>query len=262
IDLLRNSPLTLKHVHTVVLDEADEMLKMGFIDDVNFIMSCILNRKQTLFFSATLPPRVKEVVDTYLTDPVLVELNIDQIAPQSLIHKFLYLGHGHKFSKLVDCLRDLPIVQAIIFCNSRIGGEKLHHRLKKDFRSIDFIHGGVPQNRRTAIYNRFKSKQIKLMVATDLASRGLDFSHVTHVINFDFPKNTEIYTHRTGRTARMGREGTALTFVTERDLQDLNTLLRTNDIKPNWAEKEPPLRTHAKPARRQRRPERRRPTSH
>ena len=242
IDLLCNSTLVLSSVKTVVLDEADEMLKMGFIDDVNFIMSCILNRHQTLFFSATMPPQIKHLVETYLKDPVWVELNVERLAPESLNHHFLYIGRGDRLRRLQEYLHDETIVQAIIFCNSRIGGEKLHGRLRKSFDSIDFIHGGIEQSRRTSIYNRFKRKKITLMVATDIASRGLDFSHVTHVINYDFPRSHELYTHRTGRTGRMGRKGIAVSLVTDHDLGSVKDVLRINRLQATWHGKEPDLK--------------------
>ena len=136
--------------------------------------------------------------------------------------------------RLEQYLREQKIVQAIVFCNSRHGGEKLVGQLQEEFDSVDFIHGGLEQARRTMIYNRFKRKEIRLMVATDIASRGLDFSHVSHVINYDFPRQSETYTHRTGRTARMGRAGIAMTFVTDRDLYDLKAMLKANRVEPTW----------------------------
>jgi ATP-dependent RNA helicase DeaD len=247
IDLLRNSNLSLRHIRTVVLDEADEMLKMGFIDDVEFIMSCIIQEHQTLFFSATMPPAVNHLVERYLKDPASIALNTEDIAPSSLQHTFQYIGQGHRLAKLEEYLREQDIRQAIIFSNSRHGGDKLLGRLRKNFDSVDYIHGGIDQSRRTSIFNRFKRKEIKLMVATDIARRGLDFTHVSHVINFDFPQSHEIYTHRTGRTGRMGRLGTALTLVTDRDLGQLKDMLRVNRIDaPQWLGHEPDLKKAGK----------------
>lgn len=253
IDLLRNSDLSLRHIRTVVLDEADEMLKMGFIDDVEFIMSCIIQKHQTLFFSATMPMAVNHLVKRYLKDPASIALNTEDIAPSSLEHTFQYIGQGHRLAKLEGYLQDQKIRQAIIFSNSRHGGDKLLGRLRKKFDSVDYIHGGIEQSRRTSIFNRFKKKDIKLMVATDIASRGLDFSHVSHVINFDFPQSHEIYTHRTGRTGRMGRVGTALTLVTDHDLRQLKDMLHVNRIEsPQWLGYEPDLKKVGKHHQRQR----------
>ncbi len=241
IDLLRNSNLSLRNVRTVVLDEADEMLKMGFIDDVDFILSCIIQSHQTLLFSATMPSAIKHLVQNYLHDPLQIELNIEQRAPKSLRHHFLYTRPQQRIKELLTYLRQKSVVQAIVFSNSRVGGEKLLGQLKKELSELDFIHGGIDQARRTGIYNRFKRKTIRYLIATDIASRGLDFTHVSHVINFDFPKSPEIYTHRTGRTGRMGREGVALSLITDRDLSSLKDALRINQIEPHWLGEAPDL---------------------
>jgi ATP-dependent RNA helicase DeaD len=234
IDLLHNSPLSLSHVKTFVLDEADEMLKMGFIDDVNFVMSCMIQEHQTLFFSATVPPAISNLIDRYLKDPVKISLYGRKVSPKNLKHCFNHIGPNLRVDRLEKYLSDLDIDQCIIFCNSRIGGEKLHHKIRKRHSSIEFIHGGIDQNRRTSIYNRFKKGKVKIMVATDIASRGLDFSNVTHVFNYDFPRDHEIYTHRTGRTGRAGRHGTAITFVTSRELRTVKKLIANFKIEAEW----------------------------
>ncbi|MBN2063618.1 MAG: DEAD/DEAH box helicase [Sedimentisphaerales bacterium] len=247
IDMLYNTDLTLKDVRTVVLDEADEMLKMGFIDDVDFIMSCMIQEHQTLFFSATMPREVMHLTEKYLKDPVMIDLNSTNSAPSSLVHSFSWLKNTHEhYHELVKYIRSQEISQAIIFSNSRHGGEKLFKHLMKDFDSVEFIHGGLEQNRRTSIFNRFKRKEIKYMVATDVAGRGLDFSHVTHVINFEFPRNIESYTHRTGRTGRMGRKGLAMTFVSNIDFNKFRHLIKHNNISPIWDGQEPDIKRPAK----------------
>lgn len=247
IDMLYNTDLTLKDVRTVVLDEADEMLKMGFIDDVDFIMSCMIQEHQTLFFSATMPREVMHLTEKYLKDPVMIDLNRTNSAPSSLIHSFTWLKNTHEhYHELVKYLRSQEINQAIIFSNSRHGGEKLFKHLLKDLDSVEFIHGGLEQNRRTSIFNRFKRKDIKYMVATDVAGRGLDFSHVTHVVNFEFPRNIESYTHRTGRTGRMGRKGLAMTFVANMDFGKFRHLIKHNNISPVWEGPEPDIKRPAK----------------
>jgi ATP-dependent RNA helicase DeaD len=259
IDFLWNTDLVdLTKVLTVVLDEADEMLKMGFVEDIDFIMSCLIHEHETLLFSATMPTTIDRLAATYLNDPVRVELNKDQRAPQSLIHSFEHVGRG-RFESLLEYLNSEEIVQAIVFCNSRDNGTDLMNSLKKKFTSVEYIHGGLDQDRRISIFNRFRSKKIKFMVATDVAGRGLDFSHVSHVINYDFPPSSEIYTHRTGRTGRMGREGTAMTFVANRNLDDLKSMLKANRIDPAWRGDEPSLNGARKAASgEQKRPPRRR----
>ena len=241
IDLLYNTPLSLSEVHTFVLDEADEMLNMGFITDIDFIEQCLVHEHQTLLFSATMPKEVARLAGKYLNDPVMVELNVDKIAPQSLEHEFCQVDGKNHFDKLVEYMEREKPDQAIVFCNSRRNCEKLADKLRKKMDSVEMIHGGMEQSRRTSMFNRFKKKVVRIMVSTDIASRGLDFSHTSHVINYDFPMGKEAYTHRTGRTARMGRKGVALTFYSRGNLRDLKTILRINRIKPVWIGREPDL---------------------
>ncbi len=239
IDLLYNSPLSLKEVKTLVLDEADEMLNMGFIDDIEFIISCLVHDHQTLLFSATMPGQIKKLASEHLKDPVIVELNAKDIAPSSLEHYFRQVSGANRMATLLEYIRAEQPKQAIIFCKSRTNADKLHKHLQNELKSVDIIHGGFEQPRRTSLFNRFRSGKIKFMVATDVASRGLDFSHVSHVINYDFPNSLEAYTHRTGRTARMGRLGKALTLFSSRDIGTLKELIKKNRIEPKWLGSEP-----------------------
>jgi ATP-dependent RNA helicase DeaD len=252
IDFLYNTmSIDLSSVRTLVLDEADEMLKMGFVEDVDFVMSCLIHEHQTLLFAATMPQEIDRLIATYLKDPLRVELNKDQVAPQSLVHHFQYTEAGDRLQSLLAYLHEEEISQAIIFCNSRHHGEKLLSQLKGKLDSLEYIHGGLEQSRRTSIFDRFRRKEITLMIATDVAGRGLDFSHVSHVINYDYPSGLEAYIHRTGRTGRMGRPGIAMTFVTGRELEALKLLLRTNRIDPIWRGSIPNL--HDSPRRTKRR---------
>jgi len=235
IDFLYNTTsIDLSSVRTLVLDEADEMLKMGFVEDVDFIMSCLIHEHQTLLFAATMPPEIDRLIGTYLKDPIRVELNKDQVVPQSLVHTFQYTESRGRLNLLLDYLQQKEVSQAILFCNSRHHGEKLLSELKGKVDSLEYIHGGLEQSRRTSIFDRFRRKDIRFLIATDVASRGLDFSHVSHVINYDYPAGPESYIHRTGRTGRMGRSGIALTFVTDKDGVALKALLRANHIEPVW----------------------------
>lgn len=241
IDYLWNNALPLDQVRTVVLDEADEMLKMGFIENVDFILSCLMHEHQTLMFSATMPKEIERLSQKYLKDPIRAELIKDQSAPQSLSHHFQAIRHADRFKMLQAYLKDEKIGQGIIFCNSRSNGNRLLRSLKEIESSVDYIHGGLEQSQRTAIFNKFRRKEIHLLVATDVAGRGLDFTHVTHVINYEFPNSIESYTHRTGRAGRMGREGVALTFITDRDYKTVKTLFRTKKIDPKWRGEAPNL---------------------
>ncbi|NIS71057.1 MAG: DEAD/DEAH box helicase [Proteobacteria bacterium] len=232
--LYHTTSIKLSCVRTLVVDEADEMLKMGFIEDIDFILSCLIHEHQTLFFAATMPEKINRLIRVYLKEPVRVELNDEQVAPQRLVHHFRYTGRRDRLNALIEYLKREEISQAIIFCNSRSRGEKLIRELKGKFKSIGYIHGGLEQSRRTSIFERFRRNEITLMVATDIAGRGLDFSHVSHVINYDYPFGLESYTHRTGRTARMGRAGIAMTFVTNQELRAVKSLLKMNRIEPVW----------------------------
>jgi len=253
IDLLRNSTLNLSHVQTFILDEADEMLNMGFITDIEFIISCLIHEHQTLLFSATMPKEIKHLAKKYLKNPVTLELNIDQVAPQSLCHQFQQTTGRKKLASLLKYIKDTKPTQAIIFCNSRRNTENLFDKLKKEIDSIDIIHGGMEQSKRSSLFNRFKKKQLKTIVATGIVSRGLDFSHVTHVINYDFPDGPLAYTHRSGRTARMGRKGYALTFFSNHDLHTLKTIIKNNNIEPVWLSAPPQLNNITMPKNRRRR---------
>ncbi|AQT69263.1 DEAD-box ATP-dependent RNA helicase CshA [Anaerohalosphaera lusitana] len=241
IDLLYNSPLRLNEVRTLVLDEADEMLNMGFVTDIEFVMSCLVHEHQTLLFSATMPKEIKQLTSKYLKDPVEVELIEERQSPQSLEHQFEQVSKNDHFDKLLNVLKQDDLEQAIVFCNSRRTCENVFKKLKHKIDSAEIIHGGIDQSKRTSLFNRFKKKKVKVMIATDIAGRGLDFSHTSHVINYDFPKGPEPYTHRTGRTARMGRRGVAVTFYGRGDLRALKSIIRKTHIKPVWRGEAPDL---------------------
>lgn len=233
IDFIWNTDLDLSQVRTMVLDEADEMLNMGFIEDVDFILSCLVHEHQTLLFAATMSEEIERLAKTYLKTPIRIELNHQQRAPQSLQHHFQYTGQN-RLPALIEYLQQEDIQQSIIFCNTRQRGTQLLRDLQGTFNSLAFMHGGLDQEQRTSIFNRFRRQKIRLMIATDVAARGLDFTHVSHVINYDTPLSHNTYTHRTGRTGRMGRTGIALTLVSDRDLAQLQKLLQINGIEPMW----------------------------
>jgi ATP-dependent RNA helicase DeaD len=160
---------------------------------------------------------------------------------------------------LIEYLQSADIQQALIFCNSRDKASRLFRNLRGTFNSLTFMHGGLDQEQRTFIFNQFRRQQIKLLIATDVASRGLDFTHVSHVINYDAPHSHDIYTHRTGRTGRMGRSGIAMTLVTDRELKSIKRLLQSHGIIPIWRGAAPTLEAAAGKRRqvRRRRPRRR-----
>lgn len=239
IDHLYDGTISLAKVKTVILDEADQLLDEGFLDDIKLILSCIRHEHQTLLFSATMPEAIKTLVAEHLRDPEFITLTSEQKAPASLDHWFMGCAPDRREHELLKYLRSEQVGQAIIFCNSRDQVDKLHNRLKKELRDTEFIHAGIPQNKRTSIFRQFKNQKLRYMIATDVAGRGLDFSGVTHVINWDFPRDDEQYTHRTGRAGRMGREGKALTFIGRRDVPRLKHLVRIKGINPFWIGEDP-----------------------
>jgi len=239
IDFLYSGKISLSDVQTFVLDEADEMLKEGFLEDIEFVFSCLIHQHQTLLFSATMPADINRLADKYLNGPIRVRLNEQQIAPQSLKHRFQFVAQDARLSTLQDKMDGDTITQAIIFCNSRLNAERLYLKLKDRHPKVDMVHGGMEQQKRSSVIRRLRNRQVRFMIATDLAGRGLDFTHVSHVINYDFPRSPITYTHRTGRAGRMGREGTAVTLVTHRDLGPVKRLITANGLSPDWIGREP-----------------------
>jgi ATP-dependent RNA helicase DeaD len=239
IDFLYSGKISLSDVQTFVLDEADEMLKEGFLEDIEFVFSCLIHEHQTLLFSATMPADINRLAEKYLRDPIRVRLNEQQVSPQSLSHQFQFVPQDARLTNLQGTMRQDTIKQAIIFCNSRLNAERLYLKLKDKFPQVDMVHGGMEQQKRSSVIRRLRNRQVRFMIATDLAGRGLDFTHVSHVINYDFPRTPVTYTHRTGRAGRMGREGTAITLVTHRDLGAVKRLITANGLLPRWIGHEP-----------------------
>jgi ATP-dependent RNA helicase DeaD len=246
IDFMMDGVVKLKHVKCVILDEADELLAVGFFDDIKFILSCILHEHQTLLFSATMEDDIKKLAHDCLKDPQHITLIKNRKSPESIKHSFLYVSNNMKEKELFKILKNYKIKQCIIFCNARYRVDSLFNVLRREFKDVDYLHAGLFQTKRTMIINNFKKGKSRFLIATDVAGRGLDFSNVTHVINWDFPGGDEQYTHRTGRVGRMGREGHAITFITQRDVQSLRSVLEKKKIIPDWLG-EDPLSKNRKP---------------
>lgn len=235
IDFVYSHLITLTHVETLVLDEADQMLGMGFYEDLEFIMQCLIQKHQTLLFSATMPKEIRVIAKTHMVNPVELSLITDQKSPSLLEHQFLFCKNpSRKREELVAILEKLDPSQCLIFANSRREVEDLTRMLKGRFSSVDFLHGGLDQNLRTLITSKFSKGKIRYLIATDVAARGLDFTKVTHVLNYHFPLDKETYVHRAGRTGRFGKEGLCVTLVTARELKQVERLLKTLDKEAVW----------------------------
>jgi ATP-dependent RNA helicase DeaD len=204
-------------------------------------MSCIVAPHQTLLFSATMPRELDSLIQRFLKEPVRIELNTHNVAPSSLAHEFIFMREASRREKtLVKFLQDRSQYrQALIFCNSRFKGDHLYRRIRGCIPGSDYLHGGMEQNLRTRIFGKFKNASLPILLATDVAGRGLDFSNVSHVINYDFPRDPVTYTHRTGRAGRMGRKGSAVSYVTSHDVDTCFRIIEANRIKPIWHGEEP-----------------------
>ena len=239
LDYLYSGVISFSHVKCAILDEADELLKVGFLEDIEFIMSCILHKHQTLLFSATMPDDIKTLAHDCLHDPQHISLITERAAPESIEHYFAYLHPKHKQTELIKYLNGEEVEQVLIFCNARHMVDKLFLDMRKDFKDVEFMHAGLSQDKRSSIFRRFKQRKVRYLIASDVAGRGLDFSHVSHVVNWNYPRGNEQYTHRTGRTGRMGRKGKAFTFVTKNDVPNLRDLIHKKKISPCWIGEDP-----------------------
>ncbi len=227
IDLIYSRTIDLTNVETLILDEADEMFSMGFYDDILFVIQCLVHAHQTLLFSATMPPKVREVARSHMREPVEIALNRLVSGPEKIEHLFVSCPKGReRTARLIALLQERQPKQSIVFCQSRHQVEDVCRGLRAEVRDVDFLHGGLSQEIRTIITSKFRQGKIRHLVATDVAARGLDFSHLSHIFNYQLSQDEDIYVHRAGRTGRSGREGVAISLVTERDLDVLGRILK------------------------------------
>ena len=247
IDFIHSREMDLDGVQTLVLDEADEMLSMGFYEDLKFVMQCLVHKHQTLLFSATMPKEINILAKNFMKNPKEVVLTSTQRTPTSIKHNFLYCHQTDRSSALVKLMKDNSPNQSIVFCHSRIEVEKVCRELQKNVEGVDFLHAGLSQEARTIVTNRFRTGRIKHLVATDVVSRGLDFSGITHVFIYHLGDDPDIYVHRSGRTGRNDRTGMVVTLVTDRELYTLKRVLETIKQEASWIGEPPPERRYIKP---------------
>jgi ATP-dependent RNA helicase DeaD len=233
IDLLDRGSLKLDRVKWMVLDEADEMLSMGFIDDVEKILSQAPEERQTALFSATMPPSIRLLVNRFLNSPVTITVEQPKAAPNK-INQVAYVvpRHWSKARALQPILEMEDPETALIFVRTRRTAAELTNQLQSAGHSVDEYHGDLSQQARERLLSRFRNRQVRWVVATDIAARGLDVDQLSHVINFDLPDSVETYVHRIGRTGRAGKEGTAISLVQPFERRKQQTFER--HIRQNW----------------------------
>jgi ATP-dependent RNA helicase DeaD len=256
MDLMSRRSLVLTAARYVVLDEADEMLDLGFIEDVEKILRMCPSGRQTALFSATMPPPIKRLAESQMYDPTTIKITPKTLTVDAIAQAFVEVPAKEKAARLVELLRAEEPEQAIIFCRTKIGASRLERALKDKGLDVKALHGDMSQGSRDGVMIAFKDHRVRLLVATDIAARGLDIEHVTHVINYDVPNSSEVYVHRIGRTGRVGRTGRAITLVTPAERKEIARIER--DVKTTIGEWESPEERleHAPPPRRRRERER------
>lgn len=228
MDHMDSGRIRLDHLKTLVLDEADEMLNMGFLSDVEWILSRISCPHQTALFSATMPPAIKQVAANYLNQPQYVKIKAKQATVPAIEQVYTLVNHHHKLELLVRTLEGEAIDAAIIFAQRKKDTETIAHHLSQFYPgAVEALNGDMNQAAREKAVHRLRRGHINIIIATDVASRGLDVERITHVINYDIPNDAESYIHRVGRTGRAGRTGKAILFVTPRELRELRNIERT-----------------------------------
>ena len=231
LDHLRRGTFDPSHVRTFVLDEADEMLSMGFARELSSIVEFLPKERQGLFFSATIPPDIERMAKEKLTDPLFVTLSSDQAGALTIDH-FVYLVRDRKIPSLLKIIEVENPESAIVFCNTKDETQRVAEALQNQGFDAAWLNGDLEQKERERVMRATREGKVRFLVCTDVAARGIDISHLTHVINFDFPESAEAYVHRTGRTGRAGRTGTAISLVAPRDVGNVYLVRLSYKIRP------------------------------
>src|SRR5690242_18434913 len=230
-DLISRHALLLHSCRFVVLDEADEMLDLGFLEDVERILALTPSSRQTALFSATMPPEIRRLADQYLYDPVTVKVQTATLTVDSVEQFCLQVRAREKPDRLIDVLAAERPEQAIVFVRTKIRCDQLFRTLRERGMDVKALHGDMTQGARDGVMISFKTGRLPLLVATDVAARGLDIAGVSHIINFDVPTSPDVYVHRIGRTARVGRSGRAITLYERRQRREIEAIERHAGVK-------------------------------
>ncbi|MFT8316977.1 MAG: DEAD/DEAH box helicase [Sporolactobacillus sp.] len=226
LDHIKRRTIRLKNIKVVVLDEADEMLNMGFIDDIHEILENTPQERQTLLFSATMPGPIQHLAEKFMKEPKKIQIKAKTLTVSLIEQNYVKVRESEKFDALTRFLDIQLPERAIVFGRTKRRVDELMRALQKRGYEAEGIHGDLTQSKRDLVLRRFKQNEVKLLIATDVAARGLDISNVTHVYNFDLPQDPESYVHRIGRTGRAGKTGLALTFITPSEFPHLRQIER------------------------------------
>lgn len=224
LDLIRRKVLDLSHVQWVVLDEADEMLSMGFTEDLNAILKETPEEKQTLLFSATMPREIARISKRYMKDPIEISIGTKNVSATNVSHEYFMIQARDRYNVLKRIVDVHPEIYGIIFCRTRQETKDIADNLMQEGYSADALHGDLSQGQRSYVMNRFKNRQLQLLVATDVAARGVDVDDLTHVLHYNLPDDPEVYIHRSGRTGRAGKSGISMILVHSREQYKIRQL--------------------------------------
>lgn len=231
IDLLKRKAVDLRHINILVLDEADEMLNRGFRKEVDEILLHTEGKRATWLFSATMPPSVLELVKLYMSkDALQIKSEAKKVINQNIEHQYIVCEIEEKLTLLAQFISDQGAARGVVFCKTKAGAAKLASQLVAKNISADAIHGDLLQKERDKVMRAFKNKNVKVLVATDVAARGIDVEDLSYVIHYQLPEQLENYTHRSGRTARAGRKGLSVSFVLLNEVKKLKDLEKSLSI--------------------------------
>jgi ATP-dependent RNA helicase DeaD len=226
IDLIERKAIDLGQIQYVVLDEADEMLNMGFQDDIEFILQNTPQRDSTWLFSATMPPEIKRVSKKYMNSPVEITVGKVNTGNKNIDHQYFITSAQHRYEALKRLIDFNPGIYGIIFTRTKADAQHIAERLTREGYDIDALHGDLTQQQRDKVMGDFREKTLQLLIATDVAARGIDVQGITHVINYELPDDVEVYTHRSGRTGRAGLTGICMSIVHSREIGKLKQIER------------------------------------
>lgn len=230
-DLLRKDILRIQNIKWLVLDEADEMLNMGFKEDLETILAQTPAERQTLLFSATMPPQIASIAKNYMKNPVEIKIGRTNQGADNVLHHYYMVHASDRYLALKRIVDMTPDIYGIVFCRTRQETKEVADKLMADGYNADALHGDLSQSQRDMVMQRFRVKHLQVLVATDVAARGIDVNELTHVINYNLPDDTEVYIHRSGRTGRAGRSGISATIIHSREMHKIKEIERISGKK-------------------------------